>query len=230
MGGEQPREGALSGAYLTAQYGAVLWEHEREAVREQAHTLYTAFAAACERYDRLLAEWQAVLAHHAVSAHEATERADVLTAQVAAQGEAMGKMIVARRAKGNRSRHLRGNDCRSRVHLRVLRRQLDNALFASLPAPDAPAPLPADGEDIAYFFHDMRNNLQRAILAAAGMARDLPPDRRERYLRTLRRALTNLTEDLHVLDPVESHSQLPARPALVPPPATRTDSDTFTEG
>lgn len=122
--------------------------------------------------------------------------------------------IAVRRAMAERGRLLRGGYSRTRSHLRVLRQQLDEVLFAPpLPAPDAPVPLP-DAEEIIHFFHDMHHNLHAAILAATGLARDLPPDRRERYLRALCCALTNLTEDLHVLAPVEAHTPLPARPAL----------------
>ncbi len=137
-------------------------------------------------------------------------------------------VVIRERERGGL---LRGGYSRNRPHLRVLRRQVDEALFAPLsPALDAPAPLldaPLPDDEIAHFFHDMRNNVQAAILAAAGLTRDLPPERRERYLRALCRSLTNLTEDLNVLDPVEDYRQLPVHPALtlVPPPATRADSD-----
>lgn len=125
------------------------------------------------------------------------------------------QQTATRRTVAERGRLLRGGYSRARPHLRVLRRQLDDALFAPpLPAPDAPASFPADEEELAYFFHDVRNNLQAAILAAAALERDLSPERRERSLHALRRALTNLTEDVDILDAVESYSQLPARPAL----------------
>ena len=223
----QIQEGELPDTYAAAEQIAVVWKQERDALRDEVRALFATFVTANEQYNDLLAEWQVALAECAARGMTTSVRADALAMQVVAQGEKITKaMIATRRSVAERSRFLRGGYSPNRGQLRVLRQQREAASNASaLPAPASLVADPEDRDEVGHFFHDMRNNLQTAILATAGLERDLPLLRRAQYLHTLRRALTNLTEDTNVLDPVENHPPLPARPilTLVPPPANHSE-------
>lgn len=228
MNAEPSRAAELSDEYMTVQHAAVSLGQERETLHQLTCALHAEFAAAAARYDCLLAEWQAVVAHSAASPADAAATCGELHAWAHASGDEMAALTVARRASGERNRRLRGNGSRNR--LRVLRRRLDRVLFDPPPVSSQPSPAHDNREEITHFFHDMRDHLQMAVLAAAGLRRDLPPASIERCHRALERGLIGLIENLEALDPVED--RLPSRPmlTLVPSPTARTGTDRSHDG
>lgn len=209
---------APGSTYESLQQIAVALSEEQAMVQHFARELHDAFATAITRRDHLMSEWREALhCYDAVPTPETLARCRVFARDLQAMDACLDQLTDLRRDVSQHRQQLRRETSRTAIRVVRARRMLDRALF-EVSAVSAVSAVNAVGatEDTQSLFHDMRELLTVAVLAAGRLNVNDPTPRMSRAHAALIRSLTGLTEDLNVLDPLPTEA-LP-RLALVPMP------------
>jgi len=201
--------------YESLQQIAVALSEEQATVQHFARELHDAFATAITRRDHLMSEWREALhCYDAVPIPETLARCRMFARDLQAMDACLDQLTDLRRDVSQHRQQLRRESSRTAIRVVRARRMLDRALFEV----SAVSTVNAVGatEDTQSLFHDMRELLTVAVLAAGRLNVNDPTPRMSRAHAALIRSLTGLTEDLNVLDPLPTEA-LP-RLALVPMP------------
>ena len=212
-----------SGEYALRQDLAVHLAGEGAALRHTAKELHAEFAAAMAARDALLAEWHGALHRHDDAQSADTARQCQGLAQAVRDTDAeLVTLTTARRGVSRQCRVLRHETSRATIHARRARRALDASLFVN--RTQTPADARHGGKaETRSFFHDMREHLTIAVLAAGRLGEFALSPRITHVHSLLIRGLTGLTEDLDVLDPVPAVACRPAL-TLLPRPVSPPES------
>lgn len=210
--------------YLSFQQTAVHLAGEQVALRQTSKELHAEFVAAVAARDILLAEWRDALhVYDCAPSAETACQCQGLARAVCGTDSRLVALTTMRRDIAQQRRVLRHAASRATIHALRARRALDESLFEVAPTSTdgAHGGKQAGKAEVRAFFHDMREHLTVAVLAAGKLGTSALPPRVARFHTLLIRGLTGLTEDLEVLDPVPAVDLRPTLtllPRPVPPP------------
>ena len=213
---------STSAEYESLQQTAVAFSEEQATVQHFARELHDAFAAAITRRDHLMSEWREALhCYDVVPTSETLARCHVFARDLQAMDACLDQLTDLRRDVSQHRQQLRRESSRTAIRVVRARRMLDRALFEVTAVSTVSAVNAVEAtEDTQSLFHDMRELLTVAVLAAGRLNVNDPTPRMSRAHAALMRSLTGLTEDLDVLDPLPTAAlpRLALVPMLVPVP------------